>query len=203
MASKGQGNGAVDANAEAQVVAPNAFQRLIIKMSAIATLDDTEGRFAGDDIIPILEAETEEEMWDADERPTYNAKMLSGCALEIYGFDVKFGGANNDDIKTPFVDANGKQMYLLVSAARLNNSGEKKEIRLPEPGEIFTWNTSARNIVGKLFWMLEHGWFDNGRSPVRLRIEGTQLGDGKRSVEKLKKLEGDTVLVSQSADAPF
>jgi hypothetical protein len=178
-------------------------------MAQMATLEETETRFTGDDIIPILEAEDEAAMWDADERPRYNAKMLSGCTLEITGFDVKFSGSTDEDIKTPFVDpASGKQMYLLVGSVRLNNSGEKKEIRLPEVGEEFTWNTSARNIVGKLFWMLRHGWFDNGAPPVRLRIEGTELAGGKKSVEKLKQLDAHTVVTiererGQRDDTPF
>lgn len=181
------------------VQGPNAFAKLVIKMSQMATLDDADKTVSGDDIIPILEAETEEEMWDADELPRYNAKMLSGCAIEIRGFDVKFSTGNNDDIKTPFVH-DGRQMYLLVEAVRLDKSGEKKELRLPNPGEVFTWNTSARNIVGKLFWMLNHGWFDNGHSPVRVRIEGTALQGGK-SVEKLKPLTAAGIL--SSGEPPF
>lgn len=183
------------------VVAPTAFRKLVTKMASMATLEETEGRFSGDDIIPILEAEDEAAMWESDERPRWNAKILSGCALQLYGFEVKWGtGGTDSDIKTPFVDPEtGRQMYLLVGASRINKSGEKKEYNLPEVGEEFTWNTSARNIVAKLFWMLDHGWFDNGQPPVRLRIEGTDLPGGK-SVEKLKPLEGESL---RSESIPF
>jgi hypothetical protein len=206
MPAKAQGNGAVaDTAKTGEVTAPNAFQMLIRKMSAMAELEAAQGSASGIDIIPILEAETEEEMWDADERPTYNAKTLSGCELQIYGFSVKFGtGGDDTDITTPFIDSKSRQMYLLIEAARINKAGEKKEVRLPEVGEVFSWNTSARNIVGKMFWMLEHGWFDEGARPVQLRIEGTPLG-GKKSVEKLKPLTPVTVggRASQPDDAPF
>jgi hypothetical protein len=171
----------------------NAFQLLVRKMANMATLTEKSGVVTGEDIIPILMAEDEEEMWDADERARYNAKTLSGCALQIIGFEVKFSDGSDESISTPFVDpSTGKQMYLLVSAFRINKSGEKKETRLPELGEVFTWNTSARNIVGKLFWMLNHGWFDPGANPVRLIIEGTNLG-GTKSVEKLKRFTGEVI----------
>jgi hypothetical protein len=184
------------------VTAPDAFAKLVIKMAGMATLDESEGRVSGQDIIPILEAESEEEMWDADERPGYNAKVLSGCELNLYSFEVKFGTGEDSDIKTPFVDpGSGRQMYILIESARISDTGDKrKEYRLPEIGERFVWNTSARNIVGKLFWMLDHGWFDSGRSAVQVLIKGTPLGGG-RSVEKLKKLPG--VAVNASAETPF
>lgn len=191
-----------DTTKSGTVTAPDAFAKLVIKMAGMATLDESEGRVSGQDIIPILEAETEEDMWDADERPGYNAKILSGCELNLYGFEVKFGTGEDSDIKTPFVDpGSGRQMYVLVESARISDTGDKrKEYRLPDVGDRFVWNTSARNIVGKLFWMLDHGWFDPGHSPVQILIKGTPLGGG-RSVEKLKKLPGASM--NASAELPF
>lgn len=191
MAGKGQD---VATAANGTVEKASAFQLLIRKMASMATLTETQGKVSGEDIIPILTAENEDEMWDADERATYNAKTLSGCSLQVLGFEVKYSDGSDDSISTPFVDpATQKQMYVLVTAFRINKSGEKKEIRLPELGEVFTWNTSARNIVGKLFWMLNHGWFDPGAKPVRLVIEGTSLAGGKKSVEKLKRFTGEVL----------
>ena len=62
-------------------------------------------------------------------------------------------------------------------------------IQPPAVGEQFTWNTSARNIVGKLFWMLDHGWFDptSAHGPVQFRIAGTKLR-ADRTVEKIKPM---------------
>jgi hypothetical protein len=108
MAGKAQDNGDVTVQT-GSVTTPNAFGKLLIKMAGMATLDEAEGRITGDDIIPILEAETEEEMWDADELPRYNAKMLSGCELEVHSFDVKYGTGTNEEIKTPFVTSDGRQ----------------------------------------------------------------------------------------------
>jgi hypothetical protein len=191
MAGKGQD---VAAATNGTIERASAFQLLVRKMASMATLTEKSGAVSGEDINPILTAETEEEMWDADERATYNAKTLSGCALQIIGFEVKYSDGTDDTITTPFIDpATMKQMYLLVTAFRINKSGEKKEVRLPELGEVFTWNTSARNIVGKLFWMLNHGWFDPGANPVRLIIEGTSLAGGKKSIEKLKRFSGEVL----------
>lgn len=196
MPPKAQGNGDVAEVSASAVVAPSPFQLLIRKMAQLATLDEGTGtgRAPGEDINPILTAQTEEEMWDADELDKWNAQKLSGSHLQVLGFEVKFSTDSTGDIKTPFIDpATGKQMFLLVDSFRINDAGKKKEINLPPPGELFVWNTSARNIVGKLFWMLEHGWFDKGAPPVRLTIQGTELGGG-RSVEKLKPLPPNTVI---------
>jgi hypothetical protein len=203
MAASKQGGSDVAEVQAGTVTAPNAFQSLVKKMSAMAELEASQGTgmMAGQDIIPILEAQTEEEMWDADELSTYNAKTLSGCEIQIYGFGVKFGTGDDPDITTPFTDANGRQMYLLVQAARISEAGKKREVNLPNVGDVFTWNTSARNIVGKLFWMLEHGWFDEGAKPVRLRIEGTSLAGGKKSVEKLKPLTPASMV--NTGEIPF
>jgi hypothetical protein len=96
-------------------------------MAGMATLDESEGRVSGQDIIPILEAESEEEMWDADERPGYNAKVLSGCELNLYSFEVKFGTGEDSEIKTPFVDpGSGRQMYILIESARISDTGDSK-----------------------------------------------------------------------------
>lgn len=187
MASRSQNE--VEQVETGTVVAPNAFQRLLAKMDSIATLDTSMEKYSGDDIMRILDAESEELMWDADEVPSINAKMLSGCALDILEFSVKY--STDPDINTHFVTSGGRKMYLVLRASRLDKSGEKAMLRLPEPHEEFQWNTSARFIVAKLFWLLERGYFDNGRS-VQARIVGTELGGGK-SVEKLKPLTYSTV----------
>jgi hypothetical protein len=178
------------------------FQKLVRRMADMAVLDESASRVSGEDINAILEAETEEAMWDADELALYNAQKLSGCDLQVTGFEVRFGSSDGD-IKTPFTTSDGRQMYLLVSSFRITEHTDHKEIRLPEVGVEFVWNTSARNIVGKLFWMLDHGWFDpNSDKPVQFRIAGTKLTGG-RSVEKIKPVpEGVKILVS-AIEPPF
>jgi hypothetical protein len=179
------------------------FQKLVRRMADMATMDESSGRVTGEDINPILTAETEEEMWDADELAQYNAQKLSGCDLELLWFEVKYG-TGNEDIKTPFTTPEGRQMYLLVHAFRITEErGEDRTINLPPVGEEFVWNTSARNIVGKLFWMLEHGWFDpKAEKPVRVHIQGTKL-QGGRSVEKLKEFKGTPLVSAVVSEPPF
>jgi hypothetical protein len=200
MPAKGQDGKAVAEKQPTTITTPSPFQMLLRKMEQMATLDTESARNRGEDINPILTAETEAEMWEADELPRFNAKMLSGCDMQILGFDVKFG--TGEPVDNPvFRTADGRDLYLLVESVRINRNGDKIEYRLPPVGEEFIWNTSARNIVGKLFWMLEHGWFDNGHSPVHVHIKGTDLGKGK-SVEKLKPI-ADTFVESKAEETPF
>lgn len=198
MASKAQDGGIDTAAKSGTVESPSAFALLLRKMAGMATVEEVMGTGGGaEDIDRILNAEDEEEMWDADELAKWNATKLSGCDLQTVGFEVKFSGGTNDDIKTPYVDREtGKQMFLLIHSFRVNGSGNTKEYNLPPVGELFTWNTSARSIVPKLFWMLNHGWFDDGAKPVRFRIVGTKTQAG--SVEKLKNLPEGTVIEESS-----
>ena len=197
MPGKGQDQ-EIAAAANGALETPTAYSRLLDKMEAMAELDAAfdEG-YSGSDLEAILTAESEEEMMAADDRPSINAKMLSGCALEIYSFAVKV--STDTEISNAFTTRSGKKIYLLIDASRIDKSGEKSMLRLPEPGVMFQWNTSARFIVAKLFWYLEHGYFDGNKS-VRARIEGTDLPGG-RSVEKLKPLNSPTLV--GSAEPPF
>jgi hypothetical protein len=196
----------VEAAASGTVTGPTLFGRLVRKMAELATMEEATGTTSGtEDIDRILGAEDEAEMWDSDELAKWNATKLSGCALQTIGFEVKFSAGTNEDIKTPFIDpASHKQMFLLIRSFRVNNSGNVKEYNLPPIGEVFTWNTSARSIVPKMFWMLEHGWFDEGAKPVRFIIKGTKTSAG--SVEKLKELPAGTVIEAETAltdEPPF
>lgn len=194
MASKAQDGGIDTAAKSGTVESPSAFSLLLRKMAGMASVEEVMGMGGGnEDIDRILTAEDEAEMWDADELAKWNATKLSGCDLQTTGFEVKFSAGTNEDIKTPYVDReSGKQMFLLIHSFRVNKSGNTKEYNLPEVGELFTWNTSARSIVPKLFWMLNHGFFEEGAKPVRFRIVGTKTSAG--SVEKLKPLPEGTVI---------
>jgi hypothetical protein len=194
MASKDQTPAkASDETRNGEVTKLSPFQKLVRRMADMATMEETMGKVSGEDINSILTAETEEEMWDADELAVYNAAKLRGCELQTFFFEVKYG-TGNEDIKTPFTTSDGRQMYLLVHSFRITEATERKDVNLPPVGEEFTWNTSARNIVGKLFWMLDHGWFDpqSDHGPVYFRMDGTPLSGG-RYVEKLKELSNPPV----------
>jgi hypothetical protein len=174
-------------------------------MAEMAIMETASSRSAGEDINAILTADSAEEMWDADELDKYNAQKLSGCDLQTTYFEVRFGDGNTEIDNPIFVDEKGRQMYLLVHSFRITKEhGEDKTVNLPEVGEEFVWNTSARNIVGKLFWMLDHGWFDPGtKTPARFRIRGTKLTGG-RSVEKIKEFTGTPLVTAPvlSGDEP-
>lgn len=183
MASKDQ-SPATTTNGE--VTKPSPFQKLVRRMADMATLDENTAAPSGEDINAILTAENEEAMWESDDLALFNAQKLSGCELQTLWFEVKYG-TGNEEIRTPFMTSDGRQMYLLVHSFRISDATDRKDVKLPVIGEEFIWNTSARNIVGKLFWMLDNGWFDpnSEHGPVYFRIQGTPLSGG-RSVEKLK-----------------
>lgn len=166
---------------------PTAFQRLIARMDLEATMDSEEGRFSGDDLNQILEAETEEEMWEADERGPLNTKHLAGCELDLLDVQVKYSRGENE-MATPFITAEGRKMYLLVTAARLSNAGEKQYLKLPEVGQQFEFNTSARFVVAKLIWLVDHGkiYYETG-AHTECVVVATDLGGGQ-AVNKLKPL---------------
>lgn len=195
MASKAQ----VEATGNGSVQRGTPFQLLLRKMSEMATLDQAAERKSTTDaeISAILEAENEEDMWKSDDFDSWNAAKLSGTDLQIEWFEVR-KGAIDPDIDSPFI-YDGNQLFLLVHCFRLTNEQKDTTLRLPDVGRQFTFNTSATRIVGKLFWMLNNGWFDNGAAPVQVHIEGTKLTGG-RSVEKLKPIKGGPITVKVIAE---
>lgn len=183
------------------VTSSSPFQRLRRRMAEMAVLDTAERTSTGEEINAILRAEDEAAMWESDDFDKWNAQKLSGTDLQTTSFEVRFGDSSEDsDIVTPFTDDKGRQMYLLVHSFRITDKQAHKEYNLPPVGEEFTWNTSAIRIVAKLFWMLDHGWFDPNADPVRFSIQGTALKGG-RSVEKLKEFTG-TPLVQAAVEEP-
>lgn len=189
----------ITADVETLRPSQRAVLELLSGLENLATEDTDTGGFFGDDIGAILLADDETAMWDADELPRLNAKVLSGCQLAIYGWEVKF--SDNPDIESGLIGPKQRRkMYLLVKSARLNDSGASSLYKLPEIGEEFTWNTSARFIVAKLYWLRARGRFDNGGS-VKVEIKGTDLGGGK-SVEKLKPLDLP-MMAGQAEEPPF
>lgn len=170
------------------------FEQMLRAMSFDAQADD--GQYNGEDINEILAAETEDEMWDADERPPLNFQHLAGCELQVNQISVRYSRDGND-ILTPFVyaDAQGKQkkMYLMVTCERISDAGEKPLIRLPKVGEEFIANTSARFIVAKLWWALTKGRIDpeKGQS-FRCVVKEIDLGGGQ-AVLKLRPMPNHAV----------
>lgn len=184
------GKAPVPTDEAATVIAPSAAQNMLRKMAGMAAMDAAERKTSVEDLNVILNA-SDEDFWDSDERASINAKTLSGCIIDITGFDVKYGegAVGDDDISSPFVDpANGRQMYLLVYSEIIDKRQQDKLYQLPEIHEPFQWNTSARYIVAKLMSAHNRGWLDTGKK-MRVRIVGTPIQGGKKKVEKLKEAD--------------
>lgn len=174
------------------------FQRMVRAMAMEASAED-DSRFTGDDLTSIIEAESEEELWDADERPPLNAQHLAGCILEILDVDVHYSRGSRDDIETPFQVSDGrstKKMYLVATAVRITNDADRGNlIKLPKIGEVFTFNTSARYFTTKLWQFYTRGYI-NREAGIKLRclVRETDLGDGT-AVLKLRPAP-DSVVTS-------
>jgi hypothetical protein len=149
--------------------APAAFRRMLDQMELEAVQGDeefTSPMVTG--IVSILEAESTEEMWEADELDQTGGRDLVDVEQIIYAYTVKF--SNNPTIESVFRDSQNRRMYLLIRSARL------------ETGEEFVWNTSAPLLVGKILWLANREMF-----PVECVIRGTDLGGGQ-AVLKLKPI---------------
>jgi hypothetical protein len=173
---------------EGTVERTSPIRRMLGAMAMDATME-TERVFTGDDIMGILNAETEEEMFEADQEGPLNFQQLGGCEIAIVNVDVKFGKGGNDDdaIKTMFVDPDtGRQMYLMVTAYRISDAGGTRVRKLPEIGEQFQANTSARFVVAKLWWLSQHGKIDESTNTVaEVMVQSTDLGSGQAVIKLL------------------
>jgi hypothetical protein len=168
--------------------APTPFQLMVHAMTQVATADETGGRFSGDDLTAILSAETDEEIWEADDRPPLNFQHLAGCEIEIIDFSVKYSRGSSPNIVTPFTAEDGRKMYLLCTVQRLSRAGEKKILRLPDPGEVFVANTSARYVVAKIWAFWAKGKIDpQAGTSLRCMVQETDLG-GDQAVLKLRPI---------------
>lgn len=186
-----------------KVMAPTAFEILCREMGFRAKVEDdgSANAAAVQQLEAILNAESEEDMWDADERAQIGGRDLVDVEMTIYGFSVKYGSGGADDdedsVNSFFKDPEtGKQMYVLVEAARTGRIPSSNKLALPEVGEKFVWNTSARLLVAKLFWLDR-----NAKIPVSAVIRDVKL-PGKRAVLKLKPT-GNPVTIQGSTEPVF
>jgi hypothetical protein len=188
-------NGKTNAPAQQETLSgtiakPTPFQIMIRAMAMDATADD--GSFSGDDLNAILSAETEDELWESDERPPLNFQHLAGCEIEILDFSMKFSRTNDPKMKTPFVwvdeQDNSRKMYVIAKCVRLSDAGDKKLIRLPGVGEVFEANTSARFVVTKMWRAMTMGLINaNNGKGLQCVVQETDLGDGQ-GVLKLRPI---------------
>lgn len=163
------------------------FLRMLHDMSLVATAEAENATFNGDTLAAIYNAETDDDIWDADTTGPLNAQHLEGCELALYELAVKYsrGGNGRDELKTPWLAPDGKKMYVLVTAARISKAGEKKLINLPAVGEQFEFNTSAQFLTAKLFTFWSRGRFGNGAT-MEAAIEGTDIGEGQTVLKLIR-----------------
>jgi hypothetical protein len=160
--------------------AQKAFERMLERMELAAKSEDEDfGNPMLTGIVGILEAETEEEMWDADDLAQIGGRNLRDVEQRIIGYDVRF--STNPNVQSVFKDSQGRGMYLLVRSIRYDTGAE------------FIWNTSAPLLVGKILWLA-----DRDMLPADVVIRGTHLG-GDQWVLKLKKMPERV----QATEPPF
>ncbi len=199
MASNGKGTAVASSEARNGDVIPSPrILRLIRLMESEATAALEDSSFKGDDVMDIFEAESKAEMYEADQREPLNMQKLAGCELEILDIEIKFSrsvaSSNAEAITSIFTTPEGKQLYVMFKAARTRKTGEeKRSVKLPEVGEVFQGNTSARFCVAKLMWLYVHGEVNasQGKSE-RVKVKGTAL-EGGQEVVKLLPIEPSTV----------
>lgn len=166
-----------------------AFEKTLRLLAGRATIEEGEKTVDYGSFESIITAETEEEMWTADDRGPLGGRDLAGVVMRVDVIDVKW--SNSPDIQSPFKDSeSGKNIYLLITATRVDDSkytGKRPDIR---QGDTFQWNTSAIRLVAKLLWLEGH---EKLSQPVV--IEAVELGGGQ-AVLKLRPYS--TGFVNQS-----
>lgn len=187
MAAKSQSNEEI-AERETAGVSTKAtpFQKMLRAMDMEATADAEDAQFTGDNLNAILTAETEDEIWDADERGPLNFQHLADCEIAITDVRVKYSRGLNSEIQTPFITPDGRKMYLLVTAHRLSDAGEKSWLRLPPVGEDFQANTSAQFVTTKIWHFYHLGYISEGKA-LEAVVKEIDLGDNQ-AVLKLRPM---------------
>lgn len=156
------------ANGQNEMAERRALAALVQQMELDAQMEDTDPMAAiASGVEAILSAETEQEMWDADERGPLGGRDLADVELRILSYGVRFSRAN---IGSRFVGKNGREMYVMVEATRYDN------------GAHISFNTSAPYLVAKIVWLDRHN-----KLPADAVIRATDLGAGQ-AVLKLKPL---------------
>jgi hypothetical protein len=147
MAEKAQ-VAASDAKA-GNVASPTVHDRFAEYMALRAKQDDRDTGTADEAMNRISEklltAETEADIWEADEGSLPSAEDMVDIEQRIFGFDIV---ASKDEDKRNKRTGNA---YLVIHSARLDN------------GEMTDWSTSATLVVQKLVRFAQLGYFLDGK----------------------------------------
>lgn len=152
---------------EPTVQQPTAFWKFCRLLGNMATVD--EGG-----IEAILLADSEDEMWEADNRgPSVGGNKLNGVQMIMLSVEVKFS-RSDDAMRSVFIDPETKRpFYILVNAMRTDDDPRY----LPEikGGDKFVFNTSAPRLVAKIIWLEQHGTLSDNV----VMVEEIDLGGGQ------------------------
>lgn len=182
---------------EGTVIRATPFQLMLRAMEMDATADVENAKFTGDNLNALLTAESEDEIWDADERGPLNFQHLADCEIAITDVQVKYSRGNNSEIESPFITQDGRKMYLLVNAYRLSDAGEKAWLRLPAVGEMFQANTSAQFVTTKIWAFYSKGYINPDTGKVlETVVKEIDLGDNQ-AVIKLRPMPRRVVRTSE------
>jgi hypothetical protein len=169
MASKSSHEAATQRDNANQVMPVRPFQRLLALMAGRADLEQGDIGFDDSQLNDILETETMEDMWKAGNRLPIGGRDLAGVEQEVTDFGVKY--SRRGDVTTKFITADGKRMYVLITSTRISESPARPDILV---GQEFQWNTSAPDIVTRLFQAQRLGAI-----PLECVINAIELGDGQ------------------------
>lgn len=116
----------------------------------------------------ILTAETDEQMWTADDLDSVAGKDLEDVEQRILSVVYREG----DEFEHGIPLGNGKFLWVLVTAIRLSDNFQ------------FTWNTGSPLIIGKLRRMEAEGYY--GTEKADCVIKGSKTPRGR--IIKLKEI---------------
>jgi hypothetical protein len=160
---------------EGTVEQPSAFWKFCRLLGSRATVEAEDSSFDETSIEAILLADSEDAMWDADNRGPIGGNKLDGVQMVMQEVEVKFSRqSTGDNMRSVFVDPEtGRAFYILVTAMRVDEDPRY----LPEVkgGDKFVFNTSAPRLVAKIIWLEQHGLL----SDRVVMVEEIDLGGGQ------------------------
>jgi hypothetical protein len=140
---------------------PRPYERFVASLQKKAEAERERGHFdlTANQMDAALTAETEQEIWDADEGGLVALKDLIGAELEI-----------TDYRELPSTDPtmdNGLGVFIIGTATLMNDV-------CGTVGEVIQFNTGVPTVIAKLAAFKSHGIW-----PLRTLVSGVKAGKGE------------------------
>jgi hypothetical protein len=159
---------------EGTVEQPSAFWKFCRLLGSRATVEAEDSSFDETAIEAILLADTEDEMWEADNRGPIGGNKLQGVEMQLLEVEVKFSRSSGNEMRSVFIDPEtGRPFYILVTAVRIDD--DPRYNPAIKQNDKFVFNTSAPRLVSKIVWLEQHGIL----SETVVMVEGIELGGGQ------------------------